>query len=141
MATMQPVAARVTLIRLSAARLPAEVTPMLEIRVEPVSRDEVIVVVRGELDCATSGDLRAAITALLNHGGIAAISLDLRALEFLDSIGVGTLVVAQRICQQVGVHLQVTAASNFATRLLHVLGVDEALGLPAPTDEALINTR
>ncbi len=38
---------------------------MLDIGVEPVAPGEVIVVVRGELDCATSGQLRAAITALL----------------------------------------------------------------------------
>jgi anti-anti-sigma factor len=103
---------------------------MLEIRVEPVSRDESVVVIRGELDYATSGKLRAAITALLNRGGIATISLDLRGIEFLDSIGIGTLVVAQRICQQVGVGLRVTAASGSAARLLHVSGTDEALGLP-----------
>ncbi len=42
-----------------------ESRPMLDIGVEPVAPGEVIVVVRGELDCATSGQLRAAITALL----------------------------------------------------------------------------
>jgi anti-anti-sigma factor len=115
---------------------------MLEIRVEPASRDEVVVAVRGELDCATSAELRAAITALLNRGGVTAIGLDLRAVGFLDSIGVGTLVVAQRICRQVGVELRLTATSAFAARLLHVLGVDEALGLPEPTgDGSLVNTR
>jgi anti-sigma B factor antagonist len=114
---------------------------MLEIRVEPISRDEAVVVIRGELDCATSGELRAAITALLNRGGIATIGLDLRGIEFLDSIGIGTLVVAQRICQQVGVGLRVTVASEFATRLLHVSGIDEALGLPTSTNGApLVNT-
>jgi len=78
---------------------------MLHIRVAPVSGGEVVVVVRGELDCATSGQLRAAITALLNRGGIDAIGLDLRGLDLLDSIGIGTIVVAQRICRQVGVRL------------------------------------
>ena len=113
---------------------------MLEIRVEPVRRDEVVVVVRGELDCATSGQLRSAITALLNRGGVAVIGLDLRGVEFLDSIGIGTIVVAQRICQQVGVRLRVTAASAFASRLLQVTGVGEAFGLPARTEEPAIVT-
>jgi anti-sigma B factor antagonist len=107
-----------------------------------VSGGEVVVVVRGELDCATSGELRAAIIHLLNHGGIAAIGLDLRAVQFLDSIGIGTLVVAERICRQVGVRLRLTAASVFASRLLHVLGIGEALGLPAHTDDAArVDTR
>ena len=42
---------------------------MLHIRVAPVSGGEVVVLVRGELDCATSGQLRVAITALLNRVG------------------------------------------------------------------------
>jgi anti-anti-sigma factor len=107
---------------------------MLHIRVAPVSSGEVIVVVRGELDCATSSQLRAAITALLNRGGIDAIGLDLRGLDLLDSIGIGTIVVAQRICRQVGVHLRLTAVNAFTSRVLHVTGLHQALGLPACSD-------
>jgi anti-sigma B factor antagonist len=108
---------------------------MLDIRVDPVNRDAVVVVLRGELDYATSARLRAAITALINRGGFACIALDLGAVEFLDSIGLGTIVVALRICQQVGVRFEVVAASAFAARVLHVTGVGEALGLPIGTDE------
>jgi anti-anti-sigma factor len=104
--------------------------PMLRITVEPVDRCEVTVVVHGELDCATVGQLRAAITALLNRGGVTAISLDLRGLGFIDSAGIGTLVVAQRICREVGVQLRLMAVSAFAARLLGGAGVDAALGLP-----------
>ncbi len=115
---------------------------MLHIRVEPVSRGEVVVVVRGELDCATSGQLRAAITALLNRGGIDAIGLDLRGLQLLDSIGIGTIVVAQRICRQVGVHLRLTAVNAFTSRVLQVTGLHEELGQPACIDnEGLITIR
>lgn len=110
---------------------------MLKIRVEPTSRYEYRVMLDGELDCATSGELRLAITALLNRGGIDAIGIDLSGVEFLDSIGIGTLVVAQRISRQVGVQLSVTAVSAFASRLLHVTGVGEQLGLPAPAAEAV----
>jgi anti-sigma B factor antagonist len=114
---------------------------MLEVRVEPVHPDEVVVIFRGELDVATSSDLRAAITALLNRGGIKMIGLDLRAVGLLDSIGIGTLVVAQRICEQVGVRMRLTATSAFAARLLHVTGVAETLGLPDGTGGTeLVNT-
>lgn len=107
---------------------------MADISVELVNRDEVVVAVRGELDAAASAQFRAAITALLNRGGVAVINLDLDEVEFLDSMGVGTIVVALRICQQVGVRLRVTAASSFAARLLHLTGVGEALGAPLGTD-------
>ncbi|HEV7896245.1 MAG TPA: STAS domain-containing protein [Planosporangium sp.] len=102
----------------------------LRIGIEPVGRGEVVVLVRGELDCATAEQLRAAITALLNRGDVTAIGLDLRGLGFIDSTGIGTLVVAQRISQQVGVRLRLTAVSAFAARILRVLGVDVMLGLP-----------
>jgi anti-anti-sigma factor len=102
----------------------------LQVRVEPAGRGEVIVAVRGELDCATADQLRAAISALLNRGDVHAIGLDLRGLGFIDSTGIGTLVVAQRISAQVGVRLRLTAVSAFAARVLGVLGVDVMLGLP-----------
>jgi anti-anti-sigma factor len=103
---------------------------MLEISLEPIRHGEVVVQVRGELDCATSGQLRAAITALLNRGGIESIGIDLRGVDFLDSTGIGTLVVAQRICSGVGVRFRLTAVSAFASRLLGIVGINEDLGLP-----------
>jgi anti-anti-sigma factor len=110
--------------------------PRLQIGVERVGRDEVVVAVRGELDCATADQLRAAITALLNRGGTAAIGLDLRGLDFIDSTGIGTLVVAHRICHQVGVRMRLTAVNAFTARILGVVGVDAALGLPPARTDA-----
>ncbi|NJC73139.1 STAS domain-containing protein [Planosporangium thailandense] len=114
----------------------AQGKPTLQIGVEPVGRGEVTVSVRGELDCATNGQLRAALTELLNRGGLTAIGLDLRGLEFIDSTGIGTLVVAQRICREMGVRLRLTAVNAFAARVLGVVGVDAALGLPATATDA-----
>jgi anti-sigma B factor antagonist len=116
---------------------------MLDIAVEPVRPGEATVRVTGELDCATASKLRAAITVLINRGDVEAIGLDLRGLDFLDSVGVGTLVVAHRICQQVGVRLRLTAASAFAAKVLGVVGVDAELGLPAsrPHDEDALVAR
>jgi anti-anti-sigma factor len=67
------------------------------------------------------------LTALLNSREAQTVGLDLRGLTFIDSTGIGTLVVAQRICAQVGVRLHVTAVSPFAARVLSVTGVIEAL--------------
>jgi anti-anti-sigma factor len=114
----------------------AQGRPRLQIGVELVGRDEVTVSVGGELDLATADQLRAAISALLNRGGVACIGLDLRGLDFIDSTGIGTLVVAQRICQQVGVKLRLTAVNAFAARILGVVGVDAALGLPPAHPDA-----
>lgn len=108
----------------------ADEQPKLRITVEPAGPDEFAVAVYGELDCATADQLRAVLTELLNRGDIHAIGVDLRGLEFIDSTGVGTLVVAQRISAQVGVRLRLIAVSAFAARVLRILGVDVMLGLP-----------
>ncbi|NJC69138.1 STAS domain-containing protein [Planosporangium thailandense] len=108
----------------------ADEQPKLRITVDPTGPDEVVVAVYGELDCATADQFRGVLTELLNRGDIHAIGVDLRGLAFIDSTGVGTLVVAQRISAQVGVRLRLIAVSAFATRVLGILGVDVMLGLP-----------
>ena len=75
-----------------------------------------MVAVSGGLDATTAGTLRAALTALLNRGGLDIISLDLRRVDLLDSAAVGTLVAAQRICRDMGVQLRLTAAGPAGAR-------------------------
>lgn len=108
----------------------------LRIGVEPAGRDEVIMTVGGRLGSATAHRLRTAITAILNRGGVRTIGLDLRRLNSIDSTGIGTLVIAQRISAQVGVRLRLTAVSASVARRLSTLGMDVMRGLPP----ARINT-
>ena len=89
--------------------------------------------VAGEIDYATSADLRTAILDLVNGAGVTTIVLDLRDVTFCDSIGIGTLVVASRICGQVGLDLQLRGPNPFLMRLLHVAGVGGELTVVAPS--------
>jgi anti-anti-sigma factor len=100
---------------------------MVQIDVDLANPTDVAVVVHGELDIAGAARLRETITAVLNSREARTVGLDLHGLTFIDSTGIGTLVVAQRICAQVGVRLRVTAVSPFAARVLSVAGVSEAL--------------
>jgi anti-anti-sigma factor len=95
--------------------------------VKPGNASEVIVLVLGELDMSGAARLRETFTSLLNGGEVRSVGLDLRGLAFIDSTGIGTLVVAQRICAEVGVRLHLIGVSPFAERVLHVTGVMEAL--------------
>jgi anti-anti-sigma factor len=52
-------------------------------------------------------------------------------VTFLDSTGVGTLVVAARICQDLAVEFRVYAPNPFIAKLFTVVGVAEMLGVPA----------
>src|SRR5258705_11365775 len=99
------------------AEPPSESPQRLEVGVDHVGPGEVVVVVRGGLDVTTSGTLRAALTALLNSGGLDTIGLDLRQVDLLDPAAVGTLVAGHRICHEMGVQLRVSRAGRSA-RLL-----------------------
>jgi anti-anti-sigma factor len=84
---------------------------MLDIGVVPAVANEIHVSLRGQLTHDTSGQLRATLTELLNHGQAAAIRLDLRGVDAVDAGGIATLAVAQRICTGIGVRLRVAAIS------------------------------
>src|SRR5258705_11958863 len=78
----------------------------LEVCVGHVGPGEVVVVVRGGLDVTTAGTLRAALTTLLNRGGLDTIGLDLRRGALLDPPAAGTLLAAQRVCPPMGRRLR-----------------------------------
>jgi anti-sigma B factor antagonist len=100
---------------------------------QPAQREVELVLV-GEIDYDTAQQLRAAITAAL-RGSIDVLGVNLAGVTFLDSTGVGTLVVARRICTDLGVGLQVRDTNPFVARLLGVVGVAHLLGVNVPPGE------
>jgi anti-anti-sigma factor len=95
---------------------------------------ETVITLHGEVDYATALDLRAAISATLSAGDVDKIIVDLFGVTFLDSTGVGTLVVAARICDDLMVEFRVYEPNPFIAKLFAVAGVAEMLGLPAAPD-------
>jgi anti-anti-sigma factor len=101
----------------------------LSIGTRTLSQREILLTLTGELDYASAQHLRAAITAALT-GKADTIIVSLAGVTFVDSTGIGTLVVARRICNDMRATLRVSDANPFITRLFDVVGVSEALGLP-----------
>jgi anti-anti-sigma factor len=96
-------------------------------------QDTEIVKLVGELDTLTAVDLRAELSAVLSDRPLpVTIEIDLAGVTFVDSLGLGTLVVGQRICGQLGVRLRIGNPSPFAARLLEVSGVHSRLVAPTP---------
>jgi anti-anti-sigma factor len=91
---------------------------------------ETIITLRGEIDYETAQELRTAISEALQREGISGITVSLANVTFLDSTGIGTLVVAVRICSELGVRLRVRDANPMIQRLFTVVGVAGALGVP-----------
>jgi len=91
---------------------------------------ESVIVLHGEFDYATAQEVRGAISAVLGPRDTDVIVVDLAGVTFLDSTGVGTLVVARRICADFNVAFRVSDPNPFISKLFTVVGVAEILGVP-----------
>jgi anti-sigma B factor antagonist len=84
-----------------------------------------VVVVRGEIDVATSPTLRAELAELLAHGA-GSITLDLTAVSFIDSSGLGVLVGAlKRLRDGGGETFNIVAARSGVRRVFEITGLDQ----------------
>jgi anti-anti-sigma factor len=90
-----------------------------------------VIALRGEVDYTSARQFREEVSALLG-GAIRVLVVDLKEVSFLDSTGVGTLVVASRICADFGVTMLLRDVNPFIARLFSVLGVSDVLGVPEP---------
>jgi anti-anti-sigma factor len=91
-----------------------------------------VIALRGEVDYTSARQFREEVSALLADGELRVLVVDLNEVSFLDSTGVGTLVVASRICADFGVKMLLRNVNPFIARLFAVLGVSDILGVPAP---------
>ena len=91
-----------------------------------------VIALRGEVDYTSAQQFREEVSALLAGGALRVLVVDLNEVSFLDSTGVGTLVVASRICADFGVTMLLRDVNPFIARLFSVLGVSEVLGVPEP---------
>jgi anti-sigma B factor antagonist len=91
-----------------------------------------VIALRGEVDYTSAQQFREEVSALLAGGALRILVVDLKEVSFLDSTGVGTLVVASRICADFGVTMLLRDVNPFIARLFAVLGVSDILGVPEP---------
>jgi anti-sigma B factor antagonist len=94
------------------------------------------VTVHGEIDVATSPTLRERLIGLVNDGS-AQLVLDLEAVDFLDSTGLGTIVsVLKRARTHCG-DLRLVCTEARIRRLFEITGLDKAVPLHASLDDAI----
>lgn len=86
--------------------------------------DAATLTVEGEVDLDTSASLRDALADLLD---CRAVHLDLSRVEYMDSTGLRTVLVAKEELDAVGGSLDVVAASSIVSRLIEITGVDGLL--------------
>jgi len=83
---------------------------------------QVRVVATGEVDLSTVERLRATITAAVEPGP-SEVVVDLRAVTFLDSTGVGALIDARKQAMTYGSRIRVINPQPVVRRVLEVTGV------------------
>ncbi len=100
----------------------------------------IVVEVLGPLEAATVGALRSVILEAVDTYRPRMLTVDLRRVPFMDSIGIGTLVAANNKARETGGRMEVRSPSPFVHRLLQVTGLTELFGLPdLPEDDPVSN--
>ena len=85
-----------------------------------------IVAAEGEIDLSTVDELRAAVTAAAEEG-IDELLLDLTAVEFIDSAGLGGLLELRSTLRHRSVTLQISAGEGPVRQAMEITGLSELL--------------
>jgi anti-anti-sigma factor len=89
-----------------------------------------IIDVRGELDVTTVTAFRAMLVDTIMKERPKRVVVDMLHVTFMDSTGVGALVVGYNAAREVGAEFVVRNPSQFVHRQLHITGLTDVFGLP-----------
>ncbi len=92
--------------------------------------------VTGEVDVYTAPQLDEQLSGLVEAGSNKLI-VDLSAVEFLDSTGLGVLVKALKRVRENDGSLSVVATTDRISKVFRITGLDTAIGLYDNVDEAV----
>jgi anti-sigma B factor antagonist len=95
-----------------------------------------VVTVYGEVDVATSPQLREQLIRLVSDGRVRLV-LDLEGVDFLDSTGLGTVVSALKRARTHGGDVRLVCTEARITRLFEITGLDKAVPLHPTLDAAV----
>jgi anti-sigma B factor antagonist len=94
------------------------------LRVSSLSCDgTTTVLVSGELDIATTGQVRTYLEQVLGEPGTARVILDMRGVSFIAAAGIGLLAELRNMAALGGTELLLGDVSPAVTRLLALVGL------------------
>lgn len=94
-----------------------------------------VVAVRGDLDVAGAPQLREALIDVIADGR--RVLVDLEALDFLDSSGLGVLIGGLRRARTEGGELELVCTGRTLLRPFEITGLDKVFTIHAGRDAAL----
>jgi anti-sigma B factor antagonist len=101
-----------------------------------LGRNAHVVTVAGELDVATAPALREELDRISAEGATDAV-VDLLAVSFVDSVGLGILVDASKRMKARGGALRIVCDDRRIARIIEVTGLDRVLWIHTTLREAL----
>ncbi|MBA2495878.1 MAG: STAS domain-containing protein [Acidimicrobiia bacterium] len=107
---------------------------MLEIQVEE-SADHTVCRPVGELDAYTVGQFRETLAEL---SSAPRLLIDLSAVPFMDSAGLGALIGGIRRAREAGGDVAVACSRPTLTRLLHTTGFDRIVPVTETVEQAAL---
>jgi anti-sigma B factor antagonist len=95
-----------------------------------------VVSLYGEVDVATTPDLRELLVQLVSNGARMLV-LDLDGVDFIDSTGLGTIISVLKRTRTHGGDLRLVCTQARITRLFEITGLDKAVPLLPSLDLAV----
>lgn len=105
-------------------------------RLERLESGHCLVTLAGEIDLAVVPDLVTELEYALSHLSPRLI-LDVNAVSFIDSSGLGALVRTRRKAQELGGDLALVGASEQMDELLALTNLDQLFGVHGSVDQAV----
>lgn len=100
------------------------------------SKNRSVLIVTGELDLMTAGELAAAGRTALDAVDGGELVIDLARVTFLDSTAIGALVHLADLARQFGVALVLQAVPARVEKLLEITGIRETFRVDRLADSA-----
>jgi anti-sigma B factor antagonist len=101
-----------------------------------VDGDLAVVTAQGEIDVATSEPLRQALLAAEQQGARYVV-VDLTAVDFLDSTGLGVLVGRLKLVRNHSGWLRIVCSNDRILRVFRITGLDKVFGIHDSLEDAL----
>src|SRR5213080_2775492 len=116
---------------------PSGYTPRVNLDVETGTKDGAsVVTLRGEIDVYTAPRLRQALIDLV-EGGATQIVVDMSAVDFLDSTGLGVLVGGLKRVKSNDGELRLVVSQDRIMKIFDITGLAKVFPIFDTTDEAL----